>query len=518
MPGDPRLPVRSRRRLVCSLLASLTLAAQVLHAQQIEWVRFPRIGEEGDDRLRIAQLLDEGRGDNVLLRSASRLLEASRDSTGRPRILVPEVFAGYASALPYSTNDGALRASRGLNLRIAGGIEVTRDRWHFVIAPELLYEANRPYQALPYTQNGTTLRDPFSNPFHPLPESIDLPLRYGDHSHLRLDLGQSSATTMVGRVEVGLANENLWWGPGVENAIVMSSNAAGFPHLLVRSADPLQTRAGLIAFDAIAGMLSESAYFDSDPSNDFRLALGGAVSWQHDRSAGLQLGLSRLRISGNTGHDQVTSVFGRWRSVPAGFELYAEWARFQDPSSVRDLLEFPTRSEGYTYGLQWVHPVTGHRTVRLHAELTSLEPTPQLRLRPEVTSYTSATVPQGFTQNGEVLGASIGPGSSSQWAAADLLGSTWRFGVFGSRIRYDNGARFTASVPPVNEPDVTIRGGIRAAVNLRATHVSLELTDAVRLNYLFQGGYVADPAVGGFQGIDITNRTLSLIFSPAARY
>jgi hypothetical protein len=90
--------------------------------------------------------------------------------------------------------------------------------------------------------------------------------------------------------------------------------------------------------------------------------------------------------------------------------------------------------------------------------------------------------------------------------------------VFGSRIRYDNGARFTASVPPVNEPDVTIRGGIRAAVNLRATHVSLELTDAVRLNYLFQGGYVADPAVGGFQGIDITNRTLSLIFSPAARY
>lgn len=489
------------------------LAPAFVGAQRVHYDSYESLGGETDERWRFDQLHTGGASDGVLLRSLSRRATQRGDTVRGVVVLLPELRLIRNSALPFSLNEGALRPGRGVNAALAGGVDIRWNSWRLTLAPEIDAEENRPFQVVPYPLDQQPPRSVWANPFHPPPESLDLPLRFGDGSSTRLSLGQSTLTYRAGAVDVGASTENLWWGPGIRDAILLSNNAPGFPHLLARPARPLSVGSGRIDFDVVLGRLSESNYFDTDPSNDHSLIAGAAATWRADTNAGLQLGLARLRISGPTGHDQMTSAFGRWLFPDAGLEVYTEWARFQDPTSLRDFLEFPSHSQGYTHGLQWARPVASHRTFRLQAEVSYLEPSASYRLRPVTTSYTSSTVLQGFTNGGKILGASAGPGSSAQWVAGDLLGRAWHAGVFVGRIRYDNGTLLEPLVPQSRDPDVTLFEGIRVVNDFTKCRVSLQLIDGMRLNYLFQGGYVpldqTNPA--GFKPIDISNRTLSVM-------
>ncbi len=503
------------RRLWLSPFALLTVslfAPAGAVAQRVHYDSFVSLGGETDERWRIEQLRPGGTSDGVLLRSVSRRASQRGDTIHDVVVLLPELRFIRNSALPFSSNAGALRPGRGVSAALEAGAEIRWKSLHVLFAPEFNAEENRPFQVLPYPLGEQPARSVWANPFHPPPESLDLPLRFGDHASTRLNLGQSTITYQIGAVDVGASTENLWWGPGIRNAILLSNNAPGFPHALARPARPLKVGAGRIDFDLVLGRLSESEYFDGDVSNDHPLLAGGAMTWRADTSAGLQLGLARLRISGPMGHDQMTSIFGRWLFPDAGFEAYTEWARFQDPSSLRDFLEFPSHEQGYTHGLQWAHPLARRRTFRLQAEVSYLEPSASYRLRPVPSSYTSNSVLQGFTNGGKILGASTGPGSSAQWLAGDVLADRWRVGLFVGRIRYDNGTQFLPLIPQASGPDVTLLEGVRVMRDFARWRVSLEAVDGVRLEYLFQGGYVpvdqTNPA--GFKGIDISNRTLSV--------
>ena len=496
----------------CLLVAAQLLAPAGAVAQRVHYDSFVSLGGESDERWRLGQLRPGGPSDGILLRSVSRRADQRGDTNHRVVILLPELRFIRNSALPFSLNEGALRPGRGVNMALAGGAEMRWKSLRLTLAPEVDAEENRPFQVIPYAFGQTPVRSQWANPFHPPPESLDLPLRFGDRSNTRLGPGQSTLTYQLGAVEVGASTENLWWGPGIRDAILLSNNAPGFPHLLARPAHPLQLGSGQIDFDVVLGRLSESAFFDADSSNDHPLLSGAAVTWRADTSAGLQVGLARLRISAATGHDQMTSVFGRWLFPEAGFEMYTEWARFKDPASLRDFLEFPSHEQGYTLGLQWARQLARHRTFRLQSEVSYLEPSASYRLRPVTSSYTSETVLQGFTNGGKILGATTGPGSSAQWFGGDILGDQWRAGVFFGRIRYDNGTLLLPVVPQARLPDVTLLEGIRVARDFARCRIALQVNEGMRLDYLFQGGYVptdqTDPT--GFRPIDISNRTLSV--------
>lgn len=511
-------PLALRRFYLLCVIVAGTSWADAAGAQQGASDAPILLGSEAEERLRLSQLHDTGSiASSMLLRAMSRVRTATPDTDAwRARPLSPELRVVANSALPLSLNDGPLHAGRGINAMVTVGAELRYGRLRAVLAPQLVLEQNLPYQVIQFPQSPVLPRSIWANPFHPLPESIDLPLRFGDVPHRRVDAGQSSIMVDAGRTEFGVATENVWWGPGIRNALILSSNAAGFPHLVARSREPLVTRFGAFEFDGLAGRLSESDYFDADPSNDRRSVLAGAVTWRPATARPIWVGLSRLRIAGTSGHDQMSSLFGRWILPASGAELYAEWARFEDPSSLRDFLEYPNHAEGYTLGLQWARPLSDGRSFRLQAEVSYLEPSASIRLRPVMTSYTSATVPQGFTQRGELLGAAIGPGSSSQWLAGDLFASAWRLGVFAGRTRYDNGTLYEPIVPGFKLQDVSLFAGVRASTAYRGAHVALELTDTARLNYLYQA-YIADPIATTSGGVDISNRTLSLIVSSAPR-
>ena len=500
------------------MVAVLALLGPRLGAQKpLAVVPLVTLGSEDEERLRFGQLLGQHDIDGFLLRSASRLSAPAHDSLrSRFAFVAPEIRLVSNSDIPLSLNDGALYAGRGWNAVFSAGIDMRVGPVRLVFAPEVISEQNLAFQVIPYSQSANPPRTVWANPFHSLPESIDLPLRFGDDARHFADLGQSSLTVNVSHFALGVATENLWWGPGIRNAIVLSNNAAGFPHAFVRTSEPLKTRVGSFEFDGIVGQLKESGYFDQNSSNDKRTLNGVAFTWRPNGERGLQLGFSRLGIVGSTGNDQLFSFFGRWVFPAAGFEAYTEWARFEAPRSLRDFLEFPNHSQGYTLGLQWAHPVQGRGTFRLQAEASYLEPSTSYRLRPVITSYTSSAVPQGFTERGKVLGASIGPGSSSQWLAGDFFGARWRLGAFAGRTRWDNGVRFESFIPGDARQDISLFTGVRGSVVFRGVRALVAFTNTARLNYLYQA-YLDDPVTGKTSGIDIGNRTLSLTFSLAGR-
>jgi hypothetical protein len=191
-------------------------------------------------------------------------------------------------------------------------------------------------------------------------------------------------------------------------------------------------------------------------------------------------------------------------------EVYGEWARFEQPASFRDFLEFPQHTRGHTLGVQWVHERGPETALRIQAELTDLEPSPTWRHRFNASTYTSRVVPQGYTHRGQTLGAAIGPGASSQWLASDWLAARWRLGAFAGRVRWDAAAEFEDVVVDPKREDVSLFWGLRGGMDLWSW--GAELSTGVRINYLFQTFRPTD-ATGRAEGVDVANTTLAFTVS-----
>lgn len=524
-------------RAALALLLALPHAA---HAQRVGAGSVFALTGESEERLRLDQLLGRSSTAGFEIRTPSRFTtlpgDSARWSIG---LLLPRVRAIRNSGLPYSLNQDDLWASRGWNGAITAGAYFHYGPVRALIAPTAVSEQNLDFQVIPYPQQfANPPRSAWANPFHPLPESIDLPLRFGNRSRRQVFPGQSSVTVDAANVAFGGGTENLWWGPGVRNAIALSDNAPGFPHLFAQTRRPWRTRAGTFDAQWIVGQLTESAFFDTNSTNNKRSLSGIVAAWSPPGDSGLTLGVTRLVMAArsgasfpvgaafdvlrtvghpftdsttrSSGRDQLFTAFGRWVFVPAGFEAYVEWARFEEPLSLQDFLEYPGHSEGYTLGFQWAHPLATDRHFQLQGEASYLEPDPSLRLRPVATTYTSRSVPQGFTERGQTLGAAIGPGASSQWLAGDVFARRWRAGVYLSRIRWDNGVLFEPIVPKFRRQDVTLSAGARGSFTWHGERLSVDFAHAARYNYLFQA-FVLKPGLAG--GIDLLNNSLSVTLS-----
>ncbi len=501
-----------------------------------EWIP---IGSPAEDRLRTAQLLGEAPSAGYLVRSVS-----SYDAPGGERVtfLRPHVRTVWNSYLPVSANEGLAWSGRGAGFHAQAGVRARFGRVTVIAAPELAYTQNRDFQRIP--GNIGEGRSAFSNPFHGPVSSLDAPLRFGDDPVWRLSLGQSSVTARAGAFAGGFATENLWWGPGVRNALLMSNNAPGFPHLFVRtSPEGVRTRFGTVQGRWVAGGLSQSSYFDGE--DEGRTIAAVALAFTPRGEPGLTLGATRavyrtaspwsapLRfldvlvpvrhpepaVAPDTAEaagssDQLFALFGRWVFPESGFEMYGEWARQRGFGSVRELLTTPDATQGYTLGLQWVAPGERRGRLRLHAEVTSLEQNDAVRSRPQSSFYTSLNVPQGYTHRGRVLGAAIGPGSSQQWAAADYLRPDWRLGVFAARTRWDEDAleRITTRSPRGHDVQGVL--GFRAGRRIGGWELAGEYSFGRRLNWLFQN---VPRAFDDFDSVDVNLSNFVLSVSPALR-
>jgi hypothetical protein len=448
--------------------------------------------------------------------------------------------------LPYGGNDGPLWASRGLNARVTGGVALqAKYLWaalDVVAAPTMVYSQNQAF----FVPSGLdSARSRYSSPWHVGQSSADLPLRFGDQPIRHLSFGESSATLTLGPVAGGASTASEWWGPGRYNTLLLSSNAPGIPRGFIRTSHPLRSRIGWIDFYGFAGMLSESRFFDTVSTNNYRSVSGFRLTYRPAGDSGLTLGLARLSTTpvGSRGTafpqafnvltiweplatpadtfpdghsrqraDQLLELFFHWSFPESGFETYVEWARIENPRSWNEWLTAPYSTQGYTMGLQWAsEPRWRNGRLRIEGEVSYLEQTQVFADRPPPDFYTGRTAVHGWTNEGQVLGAATGPGSSTQHLGFDWLGGSWRAGGFVGRTRWENDALYRQPSPTLTQHDVTIYSGVRGAVRLPWYDLSGNLTVGRRLNYLFQN----DALTPEFRhAIDVQNVTLSILLSP----
>lgn len=536
----------------CAALAALgatgVLPAQTRAAPTVAPIA--RIGSDAEDRDRLAQLLGRSPTEGFLLRSSSSRTDTlPSPAAGLSWALIPpDVLVVHNSGLPFSLNDGSLWAGRGASGSVTAGVRARVGPVHVVLAPTFAYARNDDFR-LPDARVAPPIpapRSPYSNPWRVYRNSIDLPLRFGSDPVSTVDLGQSAIYVRHARVEAGLASENEWWGPGVRNAIVMSNNAPGFGHAFVRTARPVSTGVGAFGARYLLGTLSQSDYF-ADGSEGRRSLSALGVTFVPRKVPGLTVGFTRavfapvdnagetvqhlLDVLSSTGRpnaypiedfrqepgrDQLLSFFARLVLPEEGFESYVEWARAEMPASFRDLLVAPNHSQGYTLGLQYARPVTRSGTlVRAQAEVTAVNQSTTYRFRPTGSFYTSRAVLQGYTQRGQVIGAAIGPGGSSQFLAADVVHGRGSAGVFLGRIRWDDDSFYEIPRPQGNglcKHDVTVLAGVRGGWRSALGTAAGSMGWGNRINTFYQNfGFCPENS----DHVDTRNATLTLTLSPA---
>ncbi|CAN5350222.1 hypothetical protein BH09GEM1_BH09GEM1_04610 [soil metagenome] len=536
-PGIVRHTARGRVRSAAALGLAIATTTAVyaprLRAQVVPG-RGAAIGSLGADRARLDQISGappEGGGDST--------------GTERWRAIAPTVLIVRNSDLPMGGNDGALWAGRGMNVSITTGVTIRQILKgvgaELDIAPVVTYSQNETFQIIPGRQSG---RSAFSSPWHLGTASADLPLRFGDEPLRTIGLGQSAFSLRSGPIEVGASAKNEWWGPGLRTSLILSNNAGGIPRLYASTARPLRTRIALVSARMFVGELTESPFFDVILDNNTRAASGFLLSVRPLVDTNLTMGVSRLVLSPITSnfafvshvvdaltywhptkapddtlpngqsaqtHDQMTATFARWIFPESGFEVFGELARTELPRSVREFLEAPQSTQAYTLGTQWSRSLGGMRRFRIQAELGYLEQTLVWSDRTPMDYYTGRATAQGFTERGQVLGASSGPGSSTQFLASDWIERAWQVGVLLGRTRTENDALYRQRFAADTRHDVTYMGGIRGGKRFSATDVSVEIIASHRLNYLFQSQYeIARPVFAR----DVSNLTLSLRMDP----
>jgi hypothetical protein len=391
----------------------------------------------------------------------SSVVYTTPDDRGFVQLLPASIQYRNNSNYPYGWNDGSMVPARGGQAKLSIGILAKYRFFSLQFQPELVTASNRKYDEFAATPGyGWHWYYTFGN-------RIDMPEYFGKGVYSAASWGQSSIRVNFDPVSVGFSTENLWWGPGIRNSLLMSNTAQGFPHLTVNTTKPVSTNIGTFEGQFVAGELKASGFppsyteeskhhemfYVEKPDVD-RYFSGLIASYQPKWVKGLSLGwISTMVVnqsdrSGNlrdvfpflkpndkevayldadrgtprTSKDysiRYSSLFFRW-AMPAGkLELYGEYGRSLRPDNGRNRIVQAAHSRGYIIGFRKLLPASWIKpgdVLQFGAELTQLSFNPSYFLNsdPSPTWYTHHVVRDGYTHRGQVLGAGIGPGSNLQ--------------------------------------------------------------------------------------------------------
>lgn len=420
----------------------------ISEAELIEWNNIENY------ELYIDQVLLVEKPEMVTVKVVKRV---PKEPTRAVRILqfyTPVVRTTYNNNYPIGQNDGALWQGKGLNSMISAGVYFSHGPVRASFRPNFIYSANKdfPISRWPAPEGISDFGYEFS--------VIDYPQRFGTDPISKFDFGQSWIRAEYNEFSIGISTANMSLGPAIYNPIMMSNNAPGFPHIFIGTHKPYQTKIGSFEGKLFWGKLNESDYFDEDDSNNSRMINGLSFIYSPKYIKGLHVGLSKIVVK--PGSDlsfgdyflalrrmqygkpseidrlQMFSLFSRWRIPDYGFEFYAEWARNTPPESFRDLLLEPEYSRVYTMGFFKKFSLAPQHWLTLNFELTQIERPRSIEFRPSQPFYRSSSVIQGYTHEGQMLGAGIGPGSNSQKVHLSYFLPYGMFGVSFNRILHDN--------------------------------------------------------------------------------
>lgn len=383
--------------------------------------------------------------------------DMSDKGTDYIEVLNPYAKIGFSSAFPDSYNDGAVWEGKGFNSSLNFGFTGRKGMLSFTFAPVVFFAQNKDF----YIADSPFSKNDFSYPFE---RKIDWVMRYGDQSLSQFSLGQSEVRLHYKKLSLGVSTQSMVWGPARVAPIIMSNNAAGIPHVDIGTSKPIETKIGKIEFKTFWGVMTESAYFDDDETNDQRYLTGAVVGWQPNFVEGLSLGINRVlyrdmfdgdfkfvdaiaalwgNISNpnlpNDDYDQMMSLTMRWAFKEYGFESYLEFARNDYPGVFVDLFENPERTRAVTMGFIKTFDLNNGKLVRVVFEHTKLN---KIKLSVATTGhptyYVHTVVENGYANNGQLMGAYVGPGSNANHIKVQIYSPKGRLGFTIDRVRFND--------------------------------------------------------------------------------
>jgi hypothetical protein len=145
--------------------------------------------------------------------------------------------------------------------------------------------------------------------------------------------------------------------------------------------------------------------------------------------------------------DQMFSLFFRLLLPKENAEVYGEFGRNDHSGNMRDLLMEPEHSRAYIIGLRKIFAGFGKGYIELFAEFCTLQRASTNSLRAQESWYSHYQVRDGYTHLGQVMGASVGPGGSSQTVSISHIKDNKKTGLLLERIVHDNDFYYAAFTP-----------------------------------------------------------------------
>lgn len=392
----------------------------------------------------------------------------------RSGVYMPVVKMTANSAVPYGENNEAAWYGKGINTELEGGFWITSDYLTITFRPQIVYQQNLDFDIprfIPEDENGNIryVAEGIGN-------TIDRPFRFGPSSFQTFSLGYSSVRAHFRNIEAGISTEPLWWGANVKYPLIMSNNAPGMPHFFFGTRGPLKIPyVGSFEFKYFGGFPKDSDYFDQDVQYQYDRFMNGInLSYSPFFAPNIHFGWTRavhtyMIDGGLTSEDlglifdpfllknfektrgpisiikprnHLTSLYARWVWPESEMEIYGEYFRDDFAYDMRDLLMEPRHNSGYAFGFQKLIFAPLAHFYRVNVEFTNMTPSNLEVVRPQNYFYTDRLVRQGHTNQGQLIGAAIGPGSNSQFLGVDAYFDTGRVGIFMRRLADNNHFHF----------------------------------------------------------------------------
>ncbi|SMO96702.1 capsule assembly Wzi family protein [Gracilimonas mengyeensis] len=484
--------------LLAALFLTSNVKAQVLSPGSFEKTYARDYSIINEDCLQYINQLD------AIQNHAPCLEEESVSSIGSTglSLLSPRALVSYNSAYPRGYNDGPLWQGKGLTAALKGGIQGQWGVLSVTLNPMVYYSSNASFY-IPSNPN----KNEYSYPFQ---QNIDYVMRYGDDAFVKLLPGQSDVSVEAFNIRAGVSTQNFQWGPARHNPIVMSSHAPGFPHVYVGSDRPFDTGIGDIEIKQFWGQLSESSYFDDNSSNDERFITGLSLGYEPKWIPGLNLGFNRVMYENwqdlnwedffitayrfetpsdveaeaqNDEFDQIASVSARWTFPEVGFEPYFEFAKNDFGGEIWGFQ--PEHTRAFTLGITKWFELNNDRDLVLTAEHTTLGQSRSVLVRPTPTYYVHGVVKQGYTHQGQIMGAGIGPGSHSNTIDVKLYGPKLWHRLVIQNIRFDDDYYY-ATFDDRYHHDLEINATYEGRLQLDGYDIGYALTYSRRNNWYYE--------------------------------
>ncbi len=296
----------------------------------------------------------------------------------------------------------------------------------------------------------------------------------------------------------------------------MSNSARGFKHISLNTNRPIITPIGSFEAQFISGRLENSnSPYNSLKVQQWRYLSGMVLNYQPRWLPGLFVGLTRVFQMYNSevkgigdyfplfqpfeklktkedekNRDQISSMFARFLFPESHSEIYFEYGRNDHSVDIRDFIMEPDHSRAYIFGGQkLVSLYRKNEKLLISAEVTQLSQSPTRFVRDAGTWYTHS-INQGYTNEGEVIGASSGPGGNMQTLEISLLNGLRKYGLLFERyVHNDDYYRtISAGARNFNGQWVDLSAGFVFNKNYKNILINSKLIAVKSFNYLWQSG------------------------------